>query len=301
MPNLAPDVLKNLQSTYNYNAGLLPSTWGQVSGNLSPIAGMSANPYQTPGFSDALGTMTQDITNQVKNAYAASGREPAGAGSMPQTLARGLTQGLAPTIANQYNANLANIMGANQQLTQGAAGTSGAMNAALASMMAGAGQIPGLQMAPAQAQWAAANAVQQQPFQNLAPLLGAGMGLGGMGGTTQTTSQQYGTQMPANDPMANIIGGLTGAAGLVGAFMPSDRRLKTDVKDIGRTHDDQKIYSYRLKGSDMPQIGMMADEVERRAPQAVQSDPATGYKRVRYDLATRKAARMGMLPARQAA
>lgn len=127
------------------------------------------------------------------------------------------------------------------------------------------------------------------------------MGLGGMGGTTQTTSQQYGTQMPANDPMANIIGGLTGAAGLVGAFMPSDRRLKTDVKDIGRTHDDQKIYSYRLKGSDMPQIGMMADEVERRAPQAVQSDPATGYKRVRYDLATRKAARMGMLPARQAA
>ena len=73
--------------------------------------------------------------------------------------------------------------------------------------------------------------------------------------------------------MANWIGGLTGAAGLIGAF--SDRRLKTDVKDIGRTHDKQKIYSYRLKGSNVPQIGMMADEVEEKAPEAVSRRSST--------------------------
>lgn len=298
--NLSPEALQNIQSTYNYNAGLLPSTWGQVSGNLSPIAGMSANPMLAPGIGDALSTMNQDITNQVKGMYAGAGRSPSGAGAMPQTLARGLSQGEGTLLANTYQNQLQNILAANQQLTGGASGTTGAMNTALATMLSGAGQLPGLQMAPSQAQWAAANMQQQQPFANIAPLLQAGQTLGGMGGTTQTQTQQYGTQTPANDPLSNILGGLTAAAGIAGAFAKSDRRLKTDIKDIGRTHDNQKIYSYRFKGENMPQIGMMADEVEKKTPQAVATDPA-GYKRVRYDMATRKAATMGMLPARQAA
>jgi hypothetical protein len=110
----------------------------------------------------------------------------------------------------------------------------------------------------------AANAVYGQPIQNLNQLTTPAMGLGGMGGTTQGVGTATGTQTPANDPMANILGGLAGGAGILGSlgtaggsagiaglFSGSDRRAKTDIKDIGRTHDNQKIYSYRFKGSNM--------------------------------------------------
>jgi hypothetical protein len=137
--------------------------------------------------------------------------------------------------------------------------------------------------------------IQGQPIQNINQLLQPGAVLGGMGGTTNATGNMTGTQTPANDPLANILGGVSGIAGLVGAF--SDRRLKTDIQKVGKTHDDQNIYSYRFKGSNVPQIGLMADEVETKTPEAVERDPATGYKRVRYDKATRKAATMGMIAA----
>ena len=293
IPNLTPQATQAVQNIFG-SAGMLPTTWGQVSGNLSPIAGMSANPYQTPGFSDALNTLTQNITSNVKGAYAASGRDPSGAGSFAGSLGRGLMQGEAPILQSQYNQNLGNIMNANQMLTNAGINTSQAMSGNMMSALQGAGLLPSLAMGPAAAQYQAANQVYGQPIQNLNMLTTPAMGLGGMGGTTTGVGTATGTQTPANDPWANVIGGISGAAGLLGAF--SDRRLKTDVKDIGRTHDNQKIYSYRFKGSMMPQIGMMADEVEKKTPEAVMTGPE-GLKRVRYDMATRKAAKMGMMPA----
>ena len=293
IPNLTPQATQAVQNIFG-SAGMLPTTWGQVSGNLSPIAGMSANPYQTPGFSDALNTLTQNITSNVKGAYAASGRDPSGAGSFAGSLGRGLMQGEAPILQSQYNQNLGNIMNANQMLSNAGINTSQAMSGNMMSALQGAGLLPSLAMGPAAAQYQAANQVYGQPIQNLNMLTTPAMGLGGMGGTTTGVGTATGTQTPANDPWANVIGGISGAAGLLGAF--SDRRLKTDVKDIGRTHDNQKIYSYRFKGSMMPQIGMMADEVEKKTPEAVMTGPE-GLKRVRYDMATRKAAKMGMMPA----
>lgn len=71
----------------------------------------------------------------------------------------------------------------------------------------------------------------------------------------------------------------------------SDRRLKEDVKHIGHTYDGQKIYSYRIKGDPHTQIGLMADEVEEHAPDAVGS--VNGFKTVDYDRATEVAAKAG--------
>jgi hypothetical protein len=135
------------------------------------------------------------------------------------------------------------------------------------------------------------------------------MALGGMGGTTTGTGTAYGTQTPANNPFMNLLGGISTGAGLLGSLGQaggsgglgallalSDRRAKTDIKSIGKTHDKQNIYSYRFKGSNVPQIGLMADEVEKRTPEAVVRGP-DGFKRVNYDRATRKAATMGMLQA----
>jgi hypothetical protein len=307
IPNLTPQATQAVQNIFG-SAGMLPATWGQVSGNLSPIAGMSADPYKTPGFSDALNTLTQNITNTVKGGYAASGRSPSGAGSFAGSLGRGLMQGEAPILQSQYNQNLGNIMNANQMLTNAGIGTSNAMSGNMMAALQGAGLLPSLAMGPATAQMGAANTVYGQPIQNLNMLTTPAMGLGGMGGTTTGQGYATGTQTPANDPWANVLGGVIGGAGMLGSLggsggLPalmamSDRRAKTDIKDVGRTHDNQKIYSYRFKGSMMPQIGMMADEVEKKTPEAVMTGPE-GLKRVRYDMATRKAAKMGMMPAHE--
>jgi hypothetical protein len=307
IPNLTPEATKSVQNIFG-SAGMLPTTWGQVSGNLSPIAGMSADPYKTPGFSDALNTLTQNITNTVKEGYAASGRSPSGAGSFAGSLGRGLMQGEAPILQDQYNKNIGNIMSANQMLTNAGINTSQAMGGNMMQALQGAGLLPSLAMGPAAAQYQVANQVWGQPIQNLNQILTPAMGLGGMGGTTTGVGTGTGTQTPANDPWSNVLGGLIGGAGMIGSLggtggLPalmamSDRRAKTDIKDIGRTHDNQKIYSYRFKGSNIPQIGMMADEIEKKTPEAVMTGP-DGMKRVRYDMATRKASKMGMMPAHE--
>lgn len=370
---LAPQSTQAVQNLFG-SAGMLPSIYQTTQQNLSPMAsGANLNPYQTPGFSDALDAMTQNITNQVKSQYAGSGRDPSGAGSFAGSLGRGLMQGEAPVIASQYNQNVGNMLTANQTLQNAGINTVGAMGNLTSTALQNAGLLGGLQMAPAQAQWQAAqaplaaaqnvygastmpfqtaqaqwgaaqlpyqaaltgyqaagyplqaatsqlgaamqpyniaqnyftgaqapysvaNQLYAQPYQNLSQMLTPAMGLGGMGGTTTAVGNMTGTQTPANDPLANILGGISGVAGLIGAFPMSDVRAKEDIKDIGRTHDDQKIYSFKFKGSQIPQIGMLAQEIEKKTPSAVMTGPE-GLKRVNYDLATRKAATMGMLPA----
>lgn len=68
------------------------------------------------------------------------------------------------------------------------------------------------------------------------------------------------------------------------AIMYSDRRLKTDIKKVGKTDDDQNIYSYRYKGGKTLHLGLMAQEVQKKKPEAVLTDPS-GFKMVDYDIA----------------
>ena len=102
--------------------------------------------------------------------------------------------------------------------------------------------------------------LQQQgyPFQVAQFLAGIAEGTGALSGSTTTTTQ------PA------------------GFF--SDERLKEDVKKIGKTNDGQPIYSYKYKGDDRTQIGLMAQDVEKTHPEAV--GLMSGYKTVDYKKAT---------------
>ena len=68
----------------------------------------------------------------------------------------------------------------------------------------------------------------------------------------------------------------------------SDSRMKEDIKHIGNTYDGQKIYSYRFKGEPQTHIGLLAQEVEKKHPDAVGS--IKGVKMVDYDAATANAA-----------
>jgi hypothetical protein len=172
-----------------------------------------------------------------------------------------------------------------QQLSQqlGALGQQGyAMGSGASQQLAGLGtgaQQAALQGAQAQM---AAGQVQQQtqqaqdtaqyqqflqergyPFQVAQFLANIAMGTGALSGSTTTTQQP-------------------------GGFF-SDKRLKKDVKEIGETHDGQPIYSYKYKGNDRTQIGLMAQDVEKRHPEAV--GLMGGYKTVDYKKATEDAER----------
>ena len=82
---------------------------------------------------------------------------------------------------------------------------------------------------------------------------------------------------------SDMMGGIGGIASL----LLSDRRAKTDISEVGKTKDGQRIYSYKYKheGEDGPvHMGLMAQEVEKRKPNAVVTG-ADGFKRVNYGIA----------------
>ncbi|MBR0903151.1 tail fiber domain-containing protein [Bradyrhizobium liaoningense] len=63
----------------------------------------------------------------------------------------------------------------------------------------------------------------------------------------------------------------------------SDRRLKRDVFRLGCLDSGICLYRFRYLWDDRLYVGVMAQEVERIAPEAVVQGP-DGYLRVRYDL-----------------
>jgi len=82
----------------------------------------------------------------------------------------------------------------------------------------------------------------------------------------------------------NILGGLFGVgAAFAGNPALSDKRAKTDVKKVGRLMG-HNVYNYRYKGKfddGKRHIGVMAQEAEKKRPDAVTTRP-DGLKQVHY-------------------
>ena len=308
LPNFTPQATSAVNSLFSSNnapqVGMLQSAYNTQQANLSPLANpANLNPYNTPGLSDALKTMTSDITNQVKGVYGGSGRDPSGAGSFAGSLSRGLTQGLAPTLVGQYNTNVGNLMPANNAMLGGAGSTASGISGLnqtdlqnrLSGIMAGSA-IPGLATSPATAQLLAANTSYGQPYQNLSALLQPSIALAGLG--SQGSGNMTGTQV-SNPSLMSSIGqgfqlGSQGLGALGSLFALSDKDLKTDIVPVGKLNDGQKVYSYRFKGDPKRQIGLIAQEVAMHEPEAVARHPS-GYLMVDYGRATRRAAAVGHL------
>lgn len=104
-------------------------------------------------------------------------------------------------------------------------------------------------------------------------------------------NQNYQNQLAAynakQQQQAGMLGGLFGVAGNA-ALAFSDERLKEDIEKVGETADDLGIYAFRYKGDDALRIGLMAQEVEKKNPDAVVRH-GSGYRMVDY----RKALRLG--------
>jgi hypothetical protein len=276
-----------LNSATNYaNSAAGPVSSADISGYM--------NPYQQKVIDATMAQMAQN--NAIQQQQVQGNATAAGAlGGDRMAVAQALTAGQQAMANNQTLANLntSNYQNAQQMALQDkarqgqAAYTMGSLGSEQQNLgLSGYSALAGAGAAQQGQQQNVLNAntqnAQQQtmwPYQNtqwLASILG---GLGPlMGGTSegeQKTSQSSGA------------GSWIGPAISMAAMMFSDRRVKEDVHEIGKTNDGQPIYKFKYKGDPRTQIGLMAQDVEKKHPESVGS--LGGIKTVDYDTATKDA------------
>ena len=148
-------------------------------------------------------------------------------------------------------------------------------NQSMNRRMQAAGMAPGIAQAgylPLQMATQAGTAGAMLPSQ-LAALQGAG--IGGLLGQYQNVK---GTQTQSGMGWGELLG-----AGMQAASLFSDRRLKTDIRRVGTTDGGLGIYQYKYVWGGPEQIGVMAQEVQEKQPDAL-GPVVDGYMTVRYDL-----------------
>ena len=295
-----------------------PLTGTQQAGvsNISRAAGM-AQPYfgaaagLTAAGSQAVGPLTQQQIQYYQNPFTQAVVDPTIA-AMQQEFGQQRAQQQASAIrAGAFGGDRSGIERANLMRQQGlgmaqaiaplysqgygmgvqtAAGQQGVVAQDLQRQLAAGQQFAGLgagaqqaALQGAQAQLGAGTLEQQTqqadltaryqqflqergyPFQVAQFLANIAMGTGALSGSTTTTTQPS-------------------------SFF-SDERMKENIKPIGETFDGQTIYKYNYKGEPGTQIGLIAQEVEHRKPEAV--GMAGGMKTVDYDRATEEAGGIG--------
>jgi len=195
-------------------SGAVNANYQRYVDQTNPLASnTNYDPYNTPGFKDALSTTIADITNGTNGQFAAAGRDFSGANSM--ALGRGIMQGVAPTIAAQYNQNVQNQQGAAGNLYQGGNTNAGILSGFQQQALANKGAGVTAAGAANDAANAGANATLQAeaqrrgiPVQALGLLAQIGIPIAGLG--SQSTGQSQGTQqMSGADQFAKIAGGVS--------------------------------------------------------------------------------------------
>ena len=99
-------------------------------------------------------------------------------------------------------------------------------------------------------------------------------------------NQQMGSYNANLQGLYGLGGSAIGAGGYAwGQGKFSDRRLKKDIRKIGALPNGLNIYEYKYIWSDVPEVGLMADEVKLLHPSAVLN--IGGYDAVNYAEAVR--------------
>jgi len=138
---------------------------------------------------------------------------------------------------------------------------------------------------------------EKSPFEQISPLITMAMiaaATGGVGAGAAGAGAAGAGAAGAGAAGAGAAGagGLTGAlgqGGMLGMYGLSDKRLKQNIIKIGKTKEDIGIYIWKWKEfakkivGDVPNIGVIAQEVMRIKPEAVIIGN-DGYLRVNYSL-----------------
>lgn len=109
------------------------------------------------------------------------------------------------------------------------------------------------------------------------------------------TNSAYQNQLAAwnaeQQSSRGLMGGLMSLGGTLGsAFMLSDERAKENIQKVGNTDNGLGVYAYNYKGDDTPQVGLLAQEVQKKKPSAVAKRP-DGLLAVNYSAALKKGKR----------
>ena len=290
------------QTAQPYYQGAAAGTIGALQGYTPEAFQQGVGGYMSPYLQNALGSTAAYLANQ----QAQQRQELLG-----KTIQQGAFGGDRGKIAQaaligQQNLATGKLLGemAQQGYSDAArnymAGLAG--QGAMAQQLGGLGQAAqaaGLQGAQAVAQAGtvpynvaqAQNAAQYQqfaqqqayPFQTLGFLANIASGLGaGQGGTSVTTT-------PGPNALNQAFG-----IGATLASLPwgSDERLKENMEPVGKTFDGQNIYKFNYKNDGHTMLGLSAQEVERKHPNAVVKD-GSGMRMVDYEAATENAAERG--------
>ena len=273
-------------------AGMVTDAYGNLQRNLGDMAaGKNLDVANNPQVQKLLSTIGDDIANRTRSLFAGSGRPIAGNAAGMQALGRGMEQGLAPILLNQYNQEVQNMQGANNTLFGGAntAATSAdtldrnALSTRLAGATTGAEQAMKEQNYGANELLNLATQEQQLPWINTGTLEGLLGPIAQLGGTQNGTSTTKGSSSSFN--VGSIIGAMA---------MLSDERVKDNKEVVGSLADGTPIYSFTYKGDPQKRthIGVMAQDVEEDNPEADAVVSFGGIKGVDYKKATRRSAKM---------
>lgn len=269
--------------TTNYTRALQPFLQlGQTGtagvNSLTDALGITGDPSQvqarfaaTPGYQFQL---QQGNENVLRNA-AATGQLASGKTNLD--LQR-YGQGLADQTYQQYVANLMPFLNVAGGAASGGAGVLTGLGQGLNQSFTGQGTAAyGADTSAANAQ-ANADLAKNSASANMWGLLG------NLGGSALNFAGGGGFSS-----LANAFGGGGAGKGINGMTF-SDERLKEDIEPVGELYDGQGIYRYRYIGDPTPRIGLMAQEVEQRNPEAVAE--IGGFKAVDYRAATEYASKL---------
>lgn len=215
--NLMNGFVQNLLQGGNANAQApnIQNGLSQYQQQLTPYANGSMV-GNNPALQAQLQQIQTDVGNSVNGQFAAAGRDFSGANQ--QAYGRGVASGEAPVIAQQYNQDVANQLGAAGSLYNAQNSTSGLLSGlnqqGLANQRAGIGATSdalNAQNAGANAQLQAEAARRGIPVQALGLLAQIGIPIGGLGG--QSTGQSQGTQQMSGAQQFGLISGGLGNLG----------------------------------------------------------------------------------------
>lgn len=193
----ATDQAGNIQSGLDaYKSQLTPFANGSMVGN-------------NPALKAQLDQIMSDVGNSVNSQFAAAGRDLSGANQM--AYGRGVAQGIAPVLANQYNQDVNNQINAAGALYGAQNNTSGLLSGlnqqSLANRQAGSGVSNDALNAQNSGQNAVLQAEAQRrgiPVQALGLLAQIGVPIAGLGGQSSGTST--GTQQMSGAQQFGLIG-----------------------------------------------------------------------------------------------
>jgi len=203
---------------------MLQNNQNTVNAALAPqLAANFTDPFSNPATQQMLSTINADISKQVNDQFAGAGRDLSGQNT--QALARGLSQGEATPLFNEYNSLLGLQQGAAGTVGNLGLGTAGAEGNSIGAGLSAAGAQPGLALAPALAQLQAAMTKKNLSLSNISPIENMLLPIAGLGG--QNSSTASGNSNTQVTPSA-----LQNAMQIAGLFSPQGSGGKSTAGNI---------------------------------------------------------------------